>query len=182
LLIDLKDLPDKPFKSINRQSRFKKLHATDRFVLCLLLKLYLSADAAALAGEDRIDDWERAAQVMAEARALAVKLRTVVFQDSSSGVSGLIPKEYRNLPDQLDMFSMIGELVCDSVGKRGHKARIFANHYLVLASEFVRRRTGNYFDEQMGNLLQAIAGRPDDGVLSTEAIRKKTQGLQGGIS
>ncbi len=61
------------------------------------------------------------------------------------------------------------------MGKRGHKRQMFAGQFLIEASEFVRLKTGQHYDEHLAELFQAIGTRSINEDLSGDAIRKKRE-------
>jgi hypothetical protein len=147
-------------------------------VLFVMLKAY-AVETEDIRRHRADDDYlEKAAKVMAEAAKLAAKLEAEVFEGPASDFLGLISTRYRDIPKRLADFSMLGKFLLDGFGKRGHKAKTLANHSLVMASEFVRLRTGQHFDEHLAELFQAIAERPGPADFSGDAIRKKREFLR----
>lgn len=68
---------------------------------------------------------------------------------------------------------MIYGIYMQSFGKSGHKAKIHADYWLVMASEFARLKTGRYCDGQMDELLNAIGNYSDPNGVPDERIRKR---------
>src|SRR5208283_3047648 len=60
-------------------------------------------------------------------------------------------------------------------GKAGHKERVMNNQILIMASEFVRLRTGKHYDEHLAELFQAISMDSNLKDFSGDAIRKKRE-------
>ena len=71
-------------------------------------------------------------------------------------------------------------LLDNLVGKRGHKEKVQKNTFLIMASEFVRVKTGNYYDEHLAELLQTLPridlNQQED--ISGDSIRKKREHLK----
>jgi hypothetical protein len=82
---------------------------------------------------------------------------------------------FEGLPSQLFALSRTLGDALDRIGKPGHKTKNFANLRLVQASEFVKWKLRQHFDEHLAELIQAIPceGRSMFEDLSGAAIRKK---------
>ena len=178
MLNDLPGLTDKAFQSTHPKNPLNKLDDGDRMVLFVLLKSYAvqAEDIRRKAVED--DSLERAENIMAEVAKLATKLESEIFQGPDSDFLNIISTTYRDIPKRLAEFSMLGKLMLGGFGKPGHKAKILANHSLVMASVFVRSRIGQHFDEHLSELFQAIADHPVNEVFNGDAIRKRREFLK----
>ena len=64
------------------------------------------------------------------------------------------------------------------LGKPGHKGRNIKSKFLIIASEFVRLKLGDYFDEHLAELYEAVTAPPFKEELSGDAIRKKRKYLK----
>jgi hypothetical protein len=124
------------------------------------------------------EQMERISKLAAEAAIFGSKLELEVFQGPFANYMHPYTSRYRELPKLLAEFSMEYGLYMRRYGKSGHKAKIHAHHLLVMASEFVRLKTGEYCDGQMGELIQAVGNHPNLEAKSDEAIRKKRNFLK----
>jgi len=121
---------------------------------------------------------EEEAKLVADAAKLASKLESEVFHGPNSDV--LLPyiSSFSGLPGQLAEFSKVVGGMLDLLGKRGHKEGNIYGFLLIVASEFVRLKTGQHYDEHLADLYQAISERPPTEDLSGDAIRKRRQYLK----
>ena len=84
--------------------------------------------------------------------------------------------ELEDLPRRLGAFAgLLGGFVRLFVGKPGHEEKVMHNRSLILASEYVRCRTGKYYDEHLAELFQAINNDSDLKDFSGDAIRRKRE-------
>jgi hypothetical protein len=178
LLEDLPDLTAKAFQSLLREEGpLAKLDGGDRMTLVVLLKVY--EEATQEEGSDPyFEQMERVAKVAGEAAAFGAKLESEVFQGPFADYLPPYTSKFRELPKQLDEFSKEYGFYMRRFGKSGHKAKIHAGYWLVMASEFVRLKTNQYCDGQMGELLYAIVENPGPEAKDGAAIRKRRDYLK----
>lgn len=139
--------------------------------LIVLLAMYESAKQDG-SGDPDFKQMERIAKVAAEAARLSAKIQLEIFEGPFADYMHPYTSKYRELPKLLAEFSMEYGFYMRRYGKSGHKAKIHAHHWLVMASEFVRLKTGEYCDGQMGELIQAVGNHPNPEAKSDESIRK----------
>jgi hypothetical protein len=172
MLGDLADLTAKAFESLHCDAPLRGLDDGDRMSLVLLLKIY-EATMQEGGSDPYFEQMEKVAKVATEAAAFGARLESEVFQGPFADFLPPYTSKYRELPKKLLAFSVVYGFYVRSFGKTGHKAKIHADYWLVMASEFVRLKTNQYCDGQMGELLYAIGDHLDSEAKSDEAIRKK---------
>jgi hypothetical protein len=163
------------FKHLGTDNPLKKLGFSERRLLVALLDTYLRPSKEMY--DAACEPWEQAAAVALEAGQLAKKMRLNVFEaDLGKRLSQLLVGP-RDLPDRLEAFSVYLRAILDRIeGKSGHKGKVFRNRSLVLASEFVCRKTGKHYDEHLAELIQSVGVLADEKLqedISGDAIRKK---------
>jgi hypothetical protein len=172
MLDDLARRTARAFQSLHPDGRIQRLEDGDRMALVLLLRVYEETKQGG--GSDQyFAQMERIGKVAAEAAAFGAKMELEVFKGPFADYLSRYTSKYRELPKQLDEFSKDYGFYMRRFGKSGQKAKIHADYWLVMASEFVRLKTLQYCDGQVGELLQAIGAHPDLEAESDEAIRKK---------
>jgi hypothetical protein len=177
LLDDLAGRTAKAFRSLNRDARIQRLDDGDRMALVVLLKAY--EDVTREGGSDPyFEQMERVAKIATEAAAFGAKLESEVFQGPFADYLPPYTSKHRELPKQLAEFSREYGFYMRRWGKSGHKAKIHADYWLVMASEFVRLKTNQYCDGQMGELLYAIEENPGPEAKDGAAIRKRRDYLK----
>jgi hypothetical protein len=127
------------------------------------------------------DDFEEIAEITAQAGALGRSIQAKMFAGPRAPALAPFLHKFQHLPTELAYFSnVIGALIETLAGKRGHKAKIAKNQHLIEASEFVRQKTGKYYDEHVAELLQTIPRLNVDVEedISGDAIRKKREHLK----
>jgi hypothetical protein len=109
---------------------------------------------------------------------LGSKLESEVFHGPNSDV--LLPyiSSFSDLPRQLTEFTKVVGGMLDLFGKRGHKEGNLYGFFLIVASEFVRLKTGQHYDEHLAELYQAVSERSLTEDLSGDAIRKRREYLK----
>ena len=172
MLDDLAGFTAKAFEPLHRDTPLiKELDDGDKMALVVLLKVYEEAKQ-----EGRCDPYlkqmERVAKLATEAAAFGAKLESEVFQGPFADYLPPYTSKYRELPKQLAEFSQDYGFYMRRFGKSGHKAKIHADYWLVMASEFVRLKTGQYFDGHLAELYKAILESYPTKDLSANAIRK----------
>ena len=173
VLPDLSVPVAKAFGNLHPDNPLNRLHDRDRTCLWVLLLFY-----ALLATEERkgkTDDHplESVSKLMADAAKLAAKLESEVFRGPFSDALRPFSTGFEDLPTRLVGLSKRLGGMLDTFGKRGHKREVFASEWLVVASEFVRLRTGRYNDEHLAELFQGIWKPRPMADFSSDAIRKK---------
>jgi hypothetical protein len=172
MLGDLADLTATAFESLHCDAPLKGLDDGEKMGLVVLLKVY-EATTQEGGSDPYFEQMERVAKVAAEAAAFGARLESEVFQGPFADYLPPYTSKFRELPKQLAEFSMMYGFFMRRFGKSGHKAKIHADYWLVMASEFVRLKTGQYCDGQMGELLNAVGKYSDPDGVSDERIRKR---------
>ena len=114
----------------------------------------------------------------AEAAKLGGKIKTQILQGPHSLAMRPFVLGFEDLPSRLAAFSRRLSTALDSIGKPGQKRKILEDRMLVEASEFVRVRTGQHYDEHLAELIQAVGMPFRLEELSGDAIRKKRKFLK----
>ena len=117
--------------------------------------------------------WEDASKIAKQSKALATRIENYIFHGPSGQAFAQHFLRYRNLTKTLASFSHELDKKANALGKPGHKATMLSDSRSVMASEFVRRKTGGYQDEHIAELYQAISDRGSSYDFSGDAIRKK---------
>lgn len=142
--------------------------------MCLVMFLdYFAVDSANVKAGTEEDELERVAATVSESASFAAKLESEVFQGPYK-----LPRwaaRYRQLPKQLLELSHGLESQLNHYGKRGHKAELNANSWLVCAVEFAKFKIGRPCYEEIAEVFQAVEERPISEDFSGDAIRKKVQ-------
>ena len=176
--IDYEKVVKESFENVGPRNPLKKLGDSDKRFLVALLDVYRSAPDLDLA----FLHYEKAASIASEAEALGRSIRSVVFEGDLAQVLEPFVGSFQDLPARLDSFSLrLRTLVDNTVGKRGHKGKVQKNTFLIMASEFVRLKTGNHSDEHLAELLQTVDPRIDLNQhedISGDSIRKKREYLK----
>ena len=171
------DSVKKAFAQTGPRNPLKKLSGPDKKVLYALLCIYaVMADPRkkfVVAGL-----WEDASKIAKQSKALATRIENYIFHGLSGQAFAQHFLGYRHLPRELSSFSHELDKKANALGKPGHKATMLSTSTLVMASEFVRRKTGNYQDEHIAELYQAICDTGLSNDFSGDAIRKKRVSLQ----
>ena len=178
MVVDLVGPTAQAFRHIAATNPLRKLSGPDQKILYSMLKVY--AAVTTQNGKRRSKDGllEKEAKLVADAAKLGSKLESEVFHGPDSDV--LLPyiSSFSDLPRQLTEFSKVVGGMLDLFGKRGHKEGNLYGFFLIVASEFVRLKTGQHYDEHLAELYQAISERPLTADLSGDAIRKKREYLK----
>ena len=166
------------FRDIAAGNPLRKLSEPDQKLLYSMLKVY--AAVTTQNGKRRSKDGllEKEAKLVADAAKLGSKLESEVFHGPDSDV--LLPyiSSFSDLPRQLTEFSKVVGGMLDLFGKRGHKEGNLYGFFLIVASEFVRLKTGQHYDEHLAELYQAVSERSLTEDLSGDAIRKRREYLK----
>lgn len=132
-----------------------------------------------------IDLMERSPKTLSDAAESIARVESDLFQELFLRDFGVymvgfetLPSRLAGLSEQLAGLSARLRRAFAPYGKPGHKRQIFASQFLVDASESIRLKLGEYYDEHLADLLQAIAPPSDGEDFSGDAIRKKRNYLK----
>lgn len=165
------------FENVGPRNPLRKLSDSDKRILVALLNVYvLTADL-----NPAFSHFEKAAGVAAEAESLGRSIQSVVFAGDVGRLLAPFVGNFQDLPGRLESFSLLLRTLLDrTVGKRGHKEKVWRNTFLIMASELVRFKTGNHYDEHLAELLQTLnpieLNQQED--ISGDSIRKKREHLK----
>lgn len=129
----------------------------------------------------RADPWEQTAKTATEAATLAKKISDVLKAKHIEPLKDLEPLRARfgafeELPGRLRAFAVVvGGMLRHLSGKPGHQQKVLRNQSLVMASQFVRCRTGKYYDEHLAEVFQAIGNDSELKDFTGDAIRRKRE-------
>jgi hypothetical protein len=167
---------DKAFQMTHRDNPLRQLNPSERKYLWALL-LFANAAMSPQKGDAIFKKLDRMSKIVSDATNLSTELKSQVFSGSSSEALGSFTAGFEDLPMRLIEFSKPLKQVLDSVGKPGHKKEALVTEYIVQASEFVLVRIGQYNDQHLSELFQAIGTRAEDSSidLSSEAIHKRRE-------
>ena len=171
-MFDFEEHVDSGFAHTGPKNPLRTMNPDDKIVLVSLLTLYLEPcppeDAA----------FEQAAETATHASALAERIHQLLGTYFAEALHHVL-NNFHDLPTRLRTFSLLFGGLCDQLlGKRGHHGRLWKNQLLVMASEFVRRKTNRYNDEHLAELIQAINRTFDLADFSGDAIHKRRQNLK----
>jgi hypothetical protein len=178
MVVDLVGPTAQAFRHIAATNPLRKLSGPDQKILYSMLKVY--AAVTTQDGKRRSKDGllEKEAKLVADAAKLGSKLESEVFQGPNSDVLFPYISSFSDLPRQLTEFSKVVGGMLDLFGKRGHKEGNLYGFFLIVASEFVRLKTGQHYDEHLAELYQAVSERSLSEDLSGDAIRKRREYLK----
>jgi hypothetical protein len=169
------------FNETSEKNPLRAFGELDRHLLWSLLTLYMF-ESQEKETPDRVSlVMEEIGKIAAEAVALAKRIqREVVTSQYWEPIKPFV-RGLEDTPARLDLFGRrLGGLM-NACGKPGHKKGTFAKSRLVMACELVKLRTGDYYDEHLAELCQAItpefSGRrkrvSEFAEFSGDAIRKQ---------
>jgi hypothetical protein len=158
------------FEATAPKNALRGLSPGDRLCLVMYLNSYAIDSVIATEGTAK-DELETFAEAVAEAERAADKLNSVVFNGPYKLHAWAL--EYRSLPRQLKELCRRLQMELDYYGKRGHKAELAANSWLVSAVELVKLKLGQPCYEDIAELYQAVDQSTMSQDLSGDAIRKK---------
>lgn len=164
------------FDHLSDTNELRKLSEPDKHRLVAFLVMY-----GAPGFDIAYQPLEQLSSIASKAQRLAGEIRSALSEGPVAQVFGQLLNTFVNLPRSLEAFSSAAEnLVANFSGKPGHKARIGRNQFLVVASEFVRRKLGQHLDGDLAELAQAVNPGTEDSPIdiSSEAIRKSRQYLE----
>jgi hypothetical protein len=182
IVVDLVGPTAEAFRHVAATNPLRKFSEPDRKLLYAMLKVYAAVttqDGKKRSKERAKEGFlEREAKLVADAAKLGSKLESEVFHGPNSDV--LLPyiSSFSDLPAQLVEFSKVVGGMLDLFGKRGHKEGNLYDFFLIVASEFVKLKVGQHYDEHLAELYQAISERPLTADLSGDAIRKRREYLK----
>jgi len=165
------DLARTAFTHVGPRSPLKQRDGAGQACLWALLKTYSAIQPYAEGPEN--DLMELAARTAAEGARFAAKLDAHVFGGPAADLLKTFFPQFAGLPLQLRALSALLNLD----GKPDSKKEVFANQFLITASEFVRLKLGKYYDEHVAELYQGISERDVRRDFSADAIRKKRDRL-----
>jgi hypothetical protein len=163
------------FVNLGPRNPLKKLTDYDKHLLVALLLVHEHVPSV-----DRASNLlEQAARVAADAGKLARRIRDQVLGGTTGELlAPLLKAGLKDLPARLEAFSQLEMILTNLAGKRGHKAKVARNEYLLMASELVSLRLGQCYDEHLAELIQALTFNPDlsaDADTSGDSIRRKRE-------
>jgi hypothetical protein len=176
MAIDRANAVKKAFEDIGPTNPLRRLGETDKHILWSLLTIYAFERELKGGGNRVVKVLEEAAKTATDAAALSKRMQSQVFTGGLAAPLKPFIGGFQDLPFRLAAFAGRLGNVMNSLGKPGHKDRMFRNRVLVEASEFVRSRTGGPNDEHLAELFQAInraTNLMED--FSGDAIRKKRE-------
>ena len=176
MAFDLAKFVREAFRNTGPRNPLRKLSERERIFISACLVSYKGVPE-----EAGTDVWEQAAKTATEAATLTKKISEVLNGKHTQPMWDLKPlesyfREFEELPGRLHVFSVVlGGYLRHFVGKPGHQDKVMHNRSLIMASEFVRCRTGKYYDEHLAELFQAINNDSDLKDFSGDAIRRKRE-------
>ena len=179
MVADLVGATAQAFRHIAADNPLKtRLSEPERRLLYSMLMAYAAFSKPASEGRSDEDSLESVAKLVTAAAKLGAKLESEVFHGVYSDVLRPWTSTFSDLPGRLAEFSkeLGGKL--DLFGKPGHKEGNLNSFFLIVASEFVRLKVGQHYDEHLAELYQAIAERSPTEDLSGDAIRKRREYLR----
>lgn len=170
---DLVGLSRRAFQQFETGNPLKKLPESDRILLCSML--LFGAFIEKVGGQSDEDPFKLVAALAREAGRLGARLESGVFQGL---YSDLMPftSGFNDLPERLAEFSKIVGEAMAPFGGPGFEGKAFDVFPLILATEFVRLRTGHFYDEALAELYQCVSGRRKH--FSCDTIRKQRDYLK----
>jgi hypothetical protein len=165
----LDTITNEAFSQLGPNNPLKSLARSDQKRLWSFLKIF----SISTNPNPKDDELERIAKLVSEAGDIAVRLEAEIFNGTYSDVLYSYTSGFRDLPTLLEEFSMLMEKALQLIGKRGHMGQNLVNQLLVVASEFVKLKIGEYFDEQVAELYQVVSESSLEEDLSGAAIHKK---------
>jgi hypothetical protein len=175
----------KAFGEILPKNPLNQLDDSDRRLLWALLMRYEHAATRRGRADAVFDELESATKTLADAARVTKRLELGVFQEPllehlRPFIVGFedLPFRVTGLSKRLAALSKQLKKALNHFGKPGQKRKGFVSGFLIEASEFVRLKTGQHYDEQLAELFQAVAMRPESKDLSGDAIRKRRENLK----
>jgi hypothetical protein len=170
---DLAGLSRRAFQKLEKGNPLEKLPESVRILLCSMLLLGATIEKADRQSDE--DPFKRVAELAREAGRLGARLESEVFHGP---YSDLMPftSGFSNLPERLTEFSKIVSEVMAPFGGPGHEGKVFDVFPLILATEFVRLRTGHFYYETLAELYQYVSGRRKH--FSADTIRRRRDRLK----
>lgn len=167
------------FNHLAPQNPLLALNEWDRTCIWSLLVVYavqISPDEDNKAAQKPLRNLSK---LVAEANKLGEALQLQLFVGPFAEILRSFTTGFEDLPARLTKLSTAVGNAVGSMGKPGHEHKAMANVSLAAASEFVRMKTGQHYDEHLAELFQAVASNrrllSED--LSGDAIRKKREYL-----
>jgi len=163
------------FSHLGPRNPISQLDEPDRMFLWALLVVYARSANAKQDGVAPFEPLDIVHKLVADAAKLAKGLESEVFAGPLSEMLLPYTQAFQELPSRIAEFSAQLKAGILTVGKPGYQQSVFANTFLVRASELVRLKTGQHYDEHLAELFQGISGNGGTQAeeLSGDAIRKK---------
>jgi hypothetical protein len=164
------------FENTGPRNPLRKLAEEERMYIVASLVMYKTK-----LPKTSMDPWEQTTKTATDAATLAKKISEVLKATHLEPLKDLEPLKSRlgafeELPGRLRTFAVVvGGLLRHLSGKPGHQQKVLHNQSLVMASQFVRCRTGKYYDEHLAELFQAINNDSELRDFSGDAIRRKRE-------
>jgi hypothetical protein len=166
------------FMNIGPRNPLKKLTDYDKHLLVALLVLHEHVASVDVAS----NLLDQAATIAVDAGRLARRIRDEVLGGTTGELlAPLLKGGFKDLPARLEAFSELEIVLTNLAGKAGQKGKVGRNEQLLMASELVSLRLGQYYDEHLAELIQAVTFNPDlsaDSDTSGDSIRKKRKHLK----
>ena len=140
MAIDRSKAVKKAFEDIGPKNPLRRLGETDKHILWSLLTIYAFERELKGEGNRFVNMLEKTAKTAPDAAALAKRIQSQVFTGELAERLKPFIGGFQDLPFRLAAFSGRLGNVMNSLGKPGHKDRMFRNRVLVEASEFVKSR------------------------------------------
>lgn len=179
MLREMEDRVREAFKSMGPKNPLNRLGAIEKRILWSLATIY-AAEGQLDLEKRRPDQIDKLEKTVADASSLAKKLQQQIFDGDLASLLRPFVKDFQDLPSRLGALALRLRSVLDiTAGKPGQTRKVMRNRCLLVASEFVRLKTGTYGDEHLADLLQAVSLVPDPKAdfsgtdFSGDAIRKK---------
>jgi len=147
---------NKAFDTTGAENPLRALGQLDRHLLWSLLTIYMF-DSRERRKPDRVSlAMEEMGKIAADAVALAQRIQGEVLTSEHWEAVKPFLRDLEDTPARLYLFGRRLGTLMNAFGKPGHKEGTLVKSSLVRASEFVRLRTGDYNDEHLAELCQAI--------------------------
>jgi hypothetical protein len=160
------------FAALGPKNPLRNLSEEDKQLLWAHLKLYAVITEEPGYRELNSGPEERAARRARDAAQLADRLEADVFNGALAEEIQPIFSGFEALPEALRAFANRVGGVLEMAGKPGRMGELSINQLLVMASEFVRLKTGSPYDEHVAELFQGIRTKKGSD-FSGDAIHKK---------
>jgi hypothetical protein len=155
------------FDCLGEANPLRAMAEADKAVVWGTLGLFADERSAPSRYEQQ---WDRLAQVAADAAKLASRIEEILQADHGEVLNRRL-KNSRDLPTHLSSFADQAGGLVKTLGETDLKRRrALQDRFLIYASEFVKLKTGTWNDEHLAELLQTMRSVSAD--FSGDAIRK----------